>query len=93
MYKGIYLLKTVGEFRVFVGSVDSIYDTLHPVTGKFVLYPDVVKQLFGGSEVFHTEDCAMKASYELGKLTGEVEDGIFIIKDIEGEVFSEFVEK
>lgn len=91
MYKGIYLLKTVDEFRVFVGSIDSIYDTFHPVTGKFVLYPDIVKQIFGKSEVFTTEECALKAAAELGKITGEVEDGIFTIKDIEDEVFEKFV--
>jgi len=93
MYKGIYILKTVDEFRIFAGDIDAACSAIDGLTGRYILRPKVIKELFGGSEVFSTEECAFKAAMEIGKIIGEVEDGIYIVKDIETVYFDSFVEE
>jgi len=89
-YKGIYILSTVGEYRIFVGDITNMYSEFDS-DGKFILDPSVVYQFYNKSPVYTDKECAFKAALSLSDLTGEVEDGISWIRDIESKVFAEFV--
>jgi len=88
-YKGIYILVTVDGYRLFVGNVLGIYDS-YEGNGKYVLDPSVVKQIFGNKPVFNSQACAIAAAQELSALTGELDDGIYWIRDIVDKDFNEF---
>jgi hypothetical protein len=89
-YKGIYILVTLDGYRIFVGNVLGIYAG-YDSNGRFVLDESVVKHIFGGKQVFDNEDCALSAALELSNLTGELDDGIYWIRDIADKDFNEFV--
>lgn len=91
MYKGIYILVTKDGYRLFAGNVLGIYDEIDPETGRFILDASVVKQVFGPSQVFTNQECVLQAAQEVAKITGELDDGIFWIRDIVSEDFDEFV--
>lgn len=88
-YKGIYILVTQDGYRLFAGNVLGIYDS-YTGDGKFILDPSVVKQIFGNKQVFNSTACATAAALELSELTGELDDGIYWIRDIVDQDFNEF---
>ena len=78
-YKGIYILVTKDEYRIFAGDITNIYVGIDSETGDYVIDPVAVKSCFGKSEVISSKECAFKAALEVSKITGEVEDGIYSV--------------
>lgn len=89
-HKGIYILATVGEYRIFVGNITNMYSEFD-TNGRFVFDPSVVYQFYSKSPVYDNKECALKAAMSLSQVTGEVDDGICWIRDIESKSFSDFV--
>lgn len=95
MRKGIYILHSLGEYRVsYVENINSIYAEYDAEEMKFKLKPGEISRLFKSASVLKSINEAVEFAKKLSSLyVFDMDDGIMNIVEISDKKFEEFIDE
>lgn len=89
---GIYILKTIGEFRVSYSNLYiNLFGSFDDESLNYIIDPIVVEKMFGKALVFTDINDAVDYAVNLSRSYEETDDGILLIDSCENLYFEDIV--
>jgi len=92
MSNGVYVLVTKDGYRVsYSDNYDAMFGPFIDEGFNYLPERDEMNRIFGKSEVYSTEDAALKVANDISKFFNELDDGVMFINNYPEYTFEELI--